>query len=50
MKGDRDKALEFVDWVNQKYLLNSRPYPWYILESANLVTLLELAVTSSARQ
>lgn len=50
MMGDRDKALEFVDWVNQKYLLNSRPYPWYILESANLVTLLELAVTSSTRQ
>ncbi|HOP70541.1 MAG TPA: hypothetical protein PLF60_02610 [Bacillota bacterium] len=47
MMGDRDKALEFVGWADREYLLNGRPYPWYILESANLVTLLELVASSA---
>ncbi|MGI6660293.1 MAG: hypothetical protein ACOX34_01120 [Bacillota bacterium] len=45
MMGDWDKALGFVDWAYGEYLLNGRPYPWYILESADFVTLLELVTT-----
>ncbi len=39
--GDSNKALEFAGWANETFLLNDRPYPWYVLKSANLITLLE---------
>lgn len=38
--GDRMRAMEFVNWAGEQYLVKDRPYPWYVLESANLITVL----------
>ena len=37
--GETDKAFQFVKWVDEAFIRNNRPYPWYILESSNLITL-----------
>ena len=40
--GDRGKAVQFAQWAEETFLLNNRPYPWYVLESSNVITLTEL--------
>jgi len=41
--GDYHRALRFLAWAEETFLINGRTYPWYVLESSNLVTLTKLA-------
>lgn len=43
MMGDFDRVGSYAAWVKEEYMETGRPYPWYILESANLLRALALA-------
>lgn len=37
--GDADRASRYLSWVAEEFGQKARPYPWYVLESANILDL-----------